>query len=91
MDYTCIQQLPREILAEDPEGGVLRPWVRKLGLRHQGVIITALRGCDIANKEDFSNKRNNDPSNLEVMTKEEHTRLHIELRRQRREQLRKVS
>jgi len=30
---------------------VLRDWVMELPLRHQGVLITALRGCDSAPKE----------------------------------------
>lgn len=25
---------------------ILRPWVTRLGLRHQGLLLTAIRGCD---------------------------------------------
>lgn len=31
---------------------VLQPWVERLGLRHQGVLLTAVRGCDTSPKED---------------------------------------
>jgi hypothetical protein len=31
---------------------ILKDWVTELGLRHQGVLITALRGCDGALKQD---------------------------------------
>lgn len=50
----CIAKLPPVIEQDDPEGGVLRPWVRKLPLRCQGVILTSIRGCDGAQKEDDS-------------------------------------
>lgn len=33
---------------------VLQPWVQELGLRHQGVLISATRGCDYMSKEDAS-------------------------------------
>lgn len=33
---------------------VLQPWVFTLGLRHQGVLLTAVRGCDTAPKNDAS-------------------------------------
>lgn len=33
---------------------VLREWVMRLPLRHQGVLMTAIRGCDGAPKEDSS-------------------------------------
>lgn len=29
---------------------ILRPWVQSLGLREQGVLLTAIRGCDLAPK-----------------------------------------
>lgn len=31
---------------ELPATGILQSWVAKLGLRHQGVLLTAVRGCD---------------------------------------------
>lgn len=34
--------------------GILQDWVTQLGLRHQGVLLTAIRGCDTAPKEDVS-------------------------------------
>lgn len=37
-----------------PTTGVLQEWVAKLGLRHQGVLLTAIRGCDTAPREDDS-------------------------------------
>lgn len=33
---------------------VLQNWVMELGLRHQGVLLTAVRGCDTAPKNDPS-------------------------------------
>lgn len=33
---------------------VLKDWVMELGLRHQGVLLTAVRGCDTAPKNDPS-------------------------------------
>lgn len=33
---------------------VLQDWVMTLGLRHQGVLLTAVRGCDTAPKNDPS-------------------------------------
>lgn len=33
---------------------VLQDWVASLGLRHQGVLLTAVRGCDTAPKHDPS-------------------------------------
>lgn len=29
-----------------PPTGILQPWVAALGLRHQGVLISIVRGCD---------------------------------------------
>lgn len=31
---------------------VLQPWVEQLGLRHQGVLMACVRGCDNVPKED---------------------------------------
>lgn len=33
---------------------ILQPWVMELGLRHQGVLVSACRGCDTAPKGDPS-------------------------------------
>ncbi len=33
---------------------VLQPWVETLGLRHQGVLLSCIRGCDSVPKEDAS-------------------------------------
>lgn len=49
-----VSNLPVSIEQDDPNGGVLRPWVRGLPLRYQGVLLTAIRGCDGAGKEDDS-------------------------------------
>lgn len=54
MNFDLIDSLPRTIHQDDPDGGVLRPWVRALSLRYQGVLVTAIRGCDGAPKEDRS-------------------------------------
>jgi hypothetical protein len=50
----AIRALPQFVEQDDPAGGVLRPWVRGLPLRLQGVLVTAVRGCDGAPKEDSS-------------------------------------
>lgn len=39
---------------EVPATGILQGWVAKLGLRHQGVLLTVIRGCDTSPKEDAS-------------------------------------
>lgn len=39
---------------ETPATGILQEWVAKLGLRHQGVLMTVIRGCDTAPKVDAS-------------------------------------
>lgn len=31
---------------------ILQDWVMELGLRHQGVLLTAVRGCDTVSKND---------------------------------------
>jgi hypothetical protein len=31
---------------------ILKPWVMDLGLRHQGVLVSAVRGCDTSPKND---------------------------------------
>ena len=33
---------------------ILQDWVMELGLRHQGTLLTAVRGCDTAPKDDPS-------------------------------------
>lgn len=54
MNFDLIDHLPLAIHQDDPSGGVLRPWVRALPLRYQGVLVTAIRGCDTSSKEDAS-------------------------------------
>ncbi len=31
---------------------IVQPWAAKLGLRHQGVLVSAVRGCDSISRED---------------------------------------
>jgi hypothetical protein len=33
---------------------IIQPWAAKLGLRHQGVLVSAIRGCDNVQREDSS-------------------------------------
>jgi hypothetical protein len=33
---------------------ILQPWVETIGLRHQGVLLSAIRGCDTVGKENPS-------------------------------------
>lgn len=56
MNFDTIKHLPQLIEPEDSAGGVLKPWVRALPLRCQGSIVTAIRGCDTASKEDNSKR-----------------------------------
>lgn len=42
------------LVANTYERSVLQDWVMHLGLRHQGVLLSALRGCDTAPKDDAS-------------------------------------
>lgn len=35
---------------------ILKPWVEKLGLRHQGVLMSCVRGCDNVPKDDPTKK-----------------------------------
>ena len=37
---------------DQPRSSVLQPWVEQLGLRHQGVLMAGVRGCDSVPKED---------------------------------------
>ena len=34
------------MVREIPPSGILQEWVAKLGLRHQGVLVSIIRGCD---------------------------------------------
>lgn len=36
------------------EYSIIQPWAADLGLRHQGVLVSAIRGCDSVNREDPS-------------------------------------
>jgi len=33
---------------------IIQPWAAELGLRHQGVLVSAIRGCDSIHREDPS-------------------------------------
>lgn len=35
---------------------IMQSWTQELGLRHQGVLLTAVRGCDVVPKEDVSKR-----------------------------------
>lgn len=35
---------------------ILQPWVMELGLRHQGVLVSSVRGCDSAVRHDPSKR-----------------------------------
>lgn len=52
-----IEFIPDLISEEKPPvktRSILQDWVQTLGLRHQGVLLTAVRGCDTAPKDDPS-------------------------------------
>jgi hypothetical protein len=42
----------RTLPASRRTAGVLQPWVKQLTLRHQGVLMACVRGCDSVPKED---------------------------------------
>jgi hypothetical protein len=44
----------RGVVAAPRRRSILQDWVTGLGLRHQGVLLTAVRGCDTAPKDDPS-------------------------------------
>jgi hypothetical protein len=33
---------------------IMQPWTMEIGLRHQGVLVSAMRGCDTAARHDHS-------------------------------------
>lgn len=39
---------------EPKQGSIIQDWAAKLGLRHQGVLVSAIRGCDSVPREDAS-------------------------------------
>lgn len=39
-------RVERKYVMDKTSGSVLQPWVMLLPLRHQGVLLTAVRGCD---------------------------------------------
>lgn len=51
---TTAARLPRSLTRDEAHVSVLRRWTTVLPLRHQGVLMTAIRGCDGAPKEDSS-------------------------------------
>ena len=53
-DCSVEQVVPRvrTLLLKTRTTGVLQPWVVTLGLRHQGVLMACVRGCDSVPKED---------------------------------------
>lgn len=54
----CDFLLKKELAGREkkPRKIILQDWVTELGLRHQGVLLAAIRGCDTAPKEDPSKK-----------------------------------
>src|ERR1700744_3079929 len=50
--FEVIDRLPRFCDADGPS--VMRQWTMEIPRRHQGVLVTGLRGCDGAPKEDTS-------------------------------------
>lgn len=56
MNFDLIDDIQQFVDQDDILGGMMRPWTRTLPLRMQGVLLTALRGCDTATKEDHSKR-----------------------------------
>jgi len=52
--FTWVEEKENQMIEkrELPPTGILQEWVAKLGLREQGVLLTAVRGCDTCPKED---------------------------------------
>jgi hypothetical protein len=50
----CASRKTVQAEGETMSQSILQPWVSELGLRHQGVLMTAIRGCDGAPKHDLS-------------------------------------
>ena len=50
--HQTVKSLPQYLATS--EKSVMRDWTTHLPLRHQGVLVTAIRGCDHASKEDSS-------------------------------------
>lgn len=56
-DVTCPVCNVRMVMCDGPtarRNPILQDWVTFLGLRHQGVLLTGVRGCDTAPKDDPS-------------------------------------
>lgn len=55
-DSTLAEHLDRMVGLVDPINGnsTVRDWVSTLGKRHQGVLLSSIRGCDIAPRHDPS-------------------------------------
>lgn len=49
----ALAQIER-VIAPINGNSILRDWVTRLGLRHQGVLLAAMRGCDTAPRHDPS-------------------------------------
>lgn len=49
-----VRKLSSFLSADEDHTGVMRAWTATLPRRHQGVLVTAVRGCDGAPKEDSS-------------------------------------
>lgn len=56
MNFRTILDLPR--IVEPDDTSVLQRWVQSLPRRHQGVMLTAIRGCDGSPKEDDAKQLN---------------------------------
>jgi len=53
-DETCRLVISVIDLEASKPSSVLQPWVETLGLRHQGCLLSSVRGCDSVLKEDPS-------------------------------------
>lgn len=42
------------IVSRPAKQSIIQPWATELGLRHQGVLVSAIRGCDSVEREDPS-------------------------------------
>lgn len=49
--HETVAGIRNRIAREGVQNSVLQPWVTTLGLRHQGVLVSAVRGCDTDAKD----------------------------------------
>ena len=52
--HETLAMVRNRFASEEGSNPIIQPWVARLGLRHQGTLLTAVRGCDTVPKLDGS-------------------------------------